>query len=68
MEVKAVKQIPLADAAHRLHQDWHTTWGQVLRGEIPAERRGRRWYVDAQAVEEKLRERETQNLTPKSAA
>lgn len=60
-------EITLPEAAYRLAQSWSQTWRQVLNRELPAERRGNRWYVDEAAVERLAREREARNLTKPAA-
>ncbi len=51
------EMIPLAEGARRLKQGWRLTWEMVLRGELPAERRNGRWWVDAHSVDRLARER-----------
>lgn len=45
------EMIPLAEGSRRLKQGWRVTWNMVLRGELPAERRNGRWWVDAHSVD-----------------
>lgn len=43
--------IPLAEAAQKLKRGWRSTWEMVLRGELPAERRNGRWWLDSRVVD-----------------
>ena len=51
------REMGLADASQRLSQTWAQTWAMVLRGELAAEKRAGRWFVDAADLERVLRER-----------
>ena len=42
--------IPLPDAAFRLALTWSQAYRLVLNRELPAEKRGARWYVQEEAV------------------
>ena len=43
--------MPLPQAAQRLAQSWERTWRMVLSGKIAGEKRGGRWFVNADDVE-----------------
>jgi hypothetical protein len=52
--------VSLPAAALRLGLTYQETWNAVLRGTLPGEKRGTRWYVDGDAVERLAQERRTE--------
>jgi hypothetical protein len=43
-------EIPLSVAAHRLKWPWSRAFNAVLTGRLVAERRGSRWFVNAESL------------------
>lgn len=54
-----LEELPIV--AQRLGLSWHATYSKVLRGELPATKRGARWMVDATAVDRLLATRAEQD-------
>jgi len=54
-----VKLIPLSDAAVEMAVSWQTAWRMLLSRELPGVKKGARWFVQRDAVERVVRERET---------
>lgn len=50
--------MPMVDAAQRLGLSWGQAWRLVLTGALPGRREGRRWMVDAEAVDRLVAERQ----------
>lgn len=48
------RQQELPIVAQRLGLSWHAAYAKVLRGELPATKRGARWMVDGEAVDKLL--------------
>ena len=44
------RELPLADAAHRLQRSWAQTWRLVLNGTLTARKIGGRWLVTESSV------------------
>ncbi len=45
------RELPLADAAHRLQRSWAQTWRLVLNGTLTARKIGGRWLVTESSLE-----------------
>ena len=54
--------ISLVDAAVRLKVGYTQIWRLALKGEIPAEKRGPRWFVSRAAVERMAAARDLEPL------
>lgn len=51
------KSIPLPVTAHRLRVSWAQAWRLLLSGELKGEKRGCRWFVFEESLEELMVER-----------
>lgn len=54
-------RIALVEAAWRMGVGYTTAHRLVLCGDLPATRRGKRWFVSREAVERLVAERETES-------